>query len=167
MKALGNWMSSNRLRLNASATHFIWLDNGQQPNNRSSGHICWLPFLCSFDILSAILRLFLIRNHLWTPKSYMVWLHLSVAAIVGHFPFTYSCVSFCLWKAWLLQCNLCWSPLVAHALHSLIACFVHLLEFLVIFQNVNMSRMSDVLHCLPVSQRIRFRIYRLGFGGKS
>ena len=30
MEALGNRMSSNRLRLNASNKQFLWLDNGQQ-----------------------------------------------------------------------------------------------------------------------------------------
>src|SRR5688572_21565469 len=33
MESLGNWMSSNRLRLNASKKQYIWLGNGQWLKN--------------------------------------------------------------------------------------------------------------------------------------
>ena len=42
MEALGNWMSSNRLRINVSKTQFIWLAAAaaEKDTCRSSGHIC-------------------------------------------------------------------------------------------------------------------------------
>ena len=71
METPGNWMSSNRLSLNASKMQFIWLGNGHQLKNIDPQAIS-ADFHCLLNIYPAILGFFFTRKlPSVKPKSYI------------------------------------------------------------------------------------------------
>ena len=165
-KLISNWMSSNRLRLNASKTQFIWLGNGQQlkkidpqaisadfPNFvfstsvRNLGvvldqeltfseHLNLLCRACFFQ-----LRQLRVISRSLSPNAALTVVHAFVCSRIDYCSTIY---------AGLPLGRIAQVERVLRAAARLVGGFSK-------FDHIS-HYMRDVLHWLPVSQRIQFRI---------
>jgi hypothetical protein len=166
MEALDNWMSSNRLRLNASKTQLIWLGNGQQLKKIDTQSIS--TFFPHFVFSTSVRNLGVVLDMELTFSE-----HLNLLCRA------------CFYQ--LRQIRVISRSLSLNASHALVHAFVcsridycsSIYVGLPLGRIAQLERvlraaarlvggfskydhishyMSDVLHWLPVSQRIAFRI---------
>ena len=165
MEALGSWMSSNWLRLNPHKMQFIWLGTRQQL--AQAGHGCCQICLSSFCFLFSGLRPWLHPGsgaHPCSPHSLTLSCLLLPAPSALHccpvFVTTTATLVHFFVTSRLVYCSSLYIGLSAVSLsyldHSLRSA-ARLIGGLPKLDHISAS-MCDVLHWLPLRQRIEFRV---------